>query len=171
MDSSDFDAFYRASADRLTRQLYALTGDVGEAQDVVQEAFVRAWERWGKVSTYEDPESWVRGVAWRLAISRFRKARNAVKAWNRHGPSDPAAALDADTVALVQGLRRLPEAQRVVLVLHHMVDRSVEQIADDLGVPIGTVKARLSRGRAALAQHLSEDHPSALRPTPGASHA
>jgi len=63
-----------------------------------------------------------------------------------------------DTVVLVSALRQLPESQRRALVLFHLCDRSIEEIADDTGAPIGTVKARLARGRTALAQ-LLEDNP------------
>jgi DNA-directed RNA polymerase specialized sigma24 family protein len=56
----DFDSFYRASRSRLLGFVYALTGDVAEAQDAVQEAFVRAWQRWSTVSEHADPEAWVR---------------------------------------------------------------------------------------------------------------
>jgi RNA polymerase sigma-70 factor (ECF subfamily) len=54
-------------------------------------------------------------------------------------------------------LRKIPEAQRVAIVLHHLCDLSVEQVAEETGVPVGTVKARLSRGRAALLPLLDDD--------------
>jgi RNA polymerase sigma-70 factor (ECF subfamily) len=157
-DSSSFDAFYGSTRRRITHQLYAMTGDLAEAQDVAQEAYARAWQRWGRVSTYDDPEAWVRTVAWRIAVSRWRKAKNALSAHRR----DPAAAAipepSVDTVALVAALRRLPESQRRAVVLFHLCDVPIEQIAADTGAPVGTVKARLARGRAALAG-LLEDHP------------
>lgn len=82
----DFDEFYAATAQRLVRQLYALTGDLGDAQDIAQEAYARAWQRWARVSKYEAPEAWVRTVGLRLAVSRWRNAQNAAVAWRRHGP-------------------------------------------------------------------------------------
>jgi DNA-directed RNA polymerase specialized sigma24 family protein len=88
-DVDGFDEFYRASRQRLLGYMYVVTGDVAEAQDAVQDAYVRAWQRWSTVSQYQDPESWVRLVA--------------------------------------------------------------------AGAPEGTVKARLSRGRAALAGLLTVD--------------
>lgn len=95
-------------------------------------------------------------VAWRLAIDRWRRAQNGVRAWRRHG--GPAHAQDAgpDRTALMAALRRLPAPQREAVVLHHLVGMSVEQIADHKGTPAGTVKARLSRGRATLADLLTE---------------
>jgi RNA polymerase sigma-70 factor (ECF subfamily) len=72
-------------------------------------------------------------------------------------------------VALVTALKQLPEAQRQALVLHHIADLSVHDVARETGVPEGTVKARLSRGRAALAALLTDDPAGGLQE--GASHA
>jgi predicted RNA polymerase sigma factor len=71
----DFDELYRTSRDRLVVQIAALTGDPTEARDFVQEAFVRAWIKWDRISAYEDPEGWVRRVAYRLAVGRWRRSR------------------------------------------------------------------------------------------------
>jgi Sigma-70 region 2 len=84
-DAKDFDEFYAASVRWLTSQLYAMTGDRAEAEDAVQEAFARAWQRWGRVSGYADPEAWVRTVACRISISSWRKATNRSLAQRRHG--------------------------------------------------------------------------------------
>jgi RNA polymerase sigma-70 factor, ECF subfamily len=70
-------------------------------------------------------------------------------------------------VALVQALGELPEAQRRAIVLHHMCDLPVAEVAAEVGAPVGTVKARLSRGRAALMSLLGEEPDLAE----GASHA
>jgi RNA polymerase sigma-70 factor (ECF subfamily) len=137
-------------------QVYAMTGDMGEAQEAVQEAFVRAWSRWGRLADYENPAAWVRTVAQRIAVSRWRKARNAVRGWLRHGPPTELPGPDGHSVALVAALRLLPVPQQRALVLHHMAGRPVSEIAAQEGVAEGTVKARLARGRAALAAHLSE---------------
>ncbi len=59
-DPATFDAFYSGSVRRVTGQLYAMTGSRAEAEDCVQEAYARAWQRWDKVSGYCDPEAWVR---------------------------------------------------------------------------------------------------------------
>ena len=72
-DPDSFDAFYAGSVRRVTSQLYALIGDRAEAEDAVQEAFARAWQRWGKISGYADPEGWVRTVSYRISVSSWRK--------------------------------------------------------------------------------------------------
>jgi RNA polymerase sigma-70 factor (ECF subfamily) len=141
----------------VTHQLYAMTGDLGEAQDVAQEAYARAWQRWARISTYDDPEAWVRTVAWRIAVSRWRKTKNALSAHRRSRGSSTIPEPSVDTVALVAALRQLPEVQRRAIVLFHLCDRSIEEIATDTGAPIGTVKARLARGRSALADLLADN--------------
>ena len=153
----DFDAFYAASAPSIVRQVHAFTGDLAEAQDCVQEAYARAWQRWAKVREYDVPAAWVRQVACRLAVSRFRRVQVGRGLLPR---TQVVPELDPSRVALVAALRQLPEAQRLAIVLHHVADLSVEDVARETGVPVGTVKARLSRGRAALALLLSDSDPS-----------
>lgn len=149
--ADSFDAFYRASRQRLYDCLYALTGNAAEAQDAVHEAYARAWQRWPTVETYADPEAWVRTVARRVAVSRWRRARSALIAYRRAGPPPDVPGPDADSVALIEGLAQLPLSQRTALVLHHLVGLPVADVARETGVAVGTVKARLSRGRRALA--------------------
>lgn len=150
-DSDSFDAFYTATRQRLLHQMYAMTGNLADAQECVQEAYARAWQRWGQVSTYDDPEAWVRTVAWRVAVNRWRKAKNAMSAFVRQGAPEPVPEPSIDNVALVAALRQIPEVQRRAIVLHHLCGLSVEEVAQETGAPTGTVKARLSRGRTALA--------------------
>jgi RNA polymerase sigma-70 factor (ECF subfamily) len=155
-DAREFDSFYAASSRRVLGQLYAMTGNRAEAEDAVAEAYLRAWDRWGTVRDCESPEAWVRRVASRTAVSSWRKATNRLRAHHRDATDQGLDGLSADHVALVQALRRISADQRRVIVLHHLVGLSVAEIAEEVGVPAGTVKARLSRGRRALATHLSD---------------
>ncbi len=149
---------YEASYRRLVAQLTAMTGDAAEAEDLVQEAFARAVGRWQTVRTYENPEAWLRTVAMNLARSRWRRTtRGAAVMLRLRASHQEAPPPSVDHVTLVDALRGLPAAQREALVLFHVADLSVEDIARQLGVPTGTVKARLSRGRAALADVLRND--------------
>ncbi|MET8895715.1 SigE family RNA polymerase sigma factor [Streptomyces albogriseolus] len=157
MDEDEFDAFYAAAFPRLTGQLFAFTGDLGEAQDVVQEAFVRAWDRRHRLMADEAPEAWVRTVAMRLAVSRWRRAKRWLELMRHAPPPETTPGPGPDRTALVTALRQLPESQRMAVVLHHLCDLSVQQVASETGAPVGTVKARLSRGRAALARQLAVD--------------
>lgn len=155
-DPRSFDAFYSGSVRRLVGQLHAMTGSRSEAEDCVQEAYARAWQRWDKVSGYGDPEAWVRTVAYRVSVSAWRKAANMRAAHHRHGAPDDNRGLSPDYVAIVAALRKVSAAQRQAIVLHHLVGLSVEEIARETGAAAGTVKARLSRGRQALAPLLDE---------------
>lgn len=156
MDEAAFDALYAASFRRLVGQVYAMCGNLTEAQDCVQEAFVRAWDRRRTLDADQSPEAWVRTVAYRLAVSRWRRARLALRPPDR--ASAPAAPAEPDVarVALARALAQLPANQRRALVLYHLADLPVGEVARELGVPAGTVKAWLSRGRATLATLLSD---------------
>jgi len=124
---------------------------MAEAQDIAQEAFARAWQRWAAVRECDSPEAWVRRVATNLAASRWRRIRVArAAAWRPVDLQVPE--ISTDLVALVSGLRTLPERQRTALVLHYMCDLTVDQIAAELRCPTGSVKSWLSRGRTALAE-------------------
>lgn len=156
-DAHSFDEFYRGTRQRVLACLYGITGDLAEAQDAAQEAYARAWERWDKVGGYDDPEGWVRGVGWRVAVNRWRKARNRLTAHRRHGPEPEQRGPSEDSVALVAALKKIPAEQRRAIVLHHLGGLSVAEVAEETGVPVGTVKARLSRGRTALSGLLANE--------------
>ncbi|MDP2775373.1 MAG: sigma-70 family RNA polymerase sigma factor [Nocardioides sp.] len=158
MDEREFDDFYTASFARVTNQVYAMIGSRDEAQECVQEAFVRAWAHRRQLDRAQYPEAWVRTTAYRLAVSRWRRLSLSRRSPDRAvGPATEAPPPSETHVALVAALRRLPEAQRQALVLHHIADLPVQAVAREVGVPEGTIKARLSRGRAALAALLTDN--------------
>ena len=163
-NADDFDMFYAATSRRLVGQIFAMTGDLSEAEDAVQEAFIRAWRRWPRIRAYDDPEAWLRVVAHRITVNSWRKARNRLTA-HRVGRHPELPGLSPDLVALVSALRKIPEPQRRAIVLHHLAGLSIDEIARETGAPTGTVKARLARGRKALAPLVSEFDDS---PQPGA---
>jgi RNA polymerase sigma-70 factor, ECF subfamily len=152
----EFTDFYSASFRRIVGQLYAMTGDHAEAQDAVQEAFVRAWAHRARLDAGQgSPEAWVRATAWNIAVSRWHRARAGRRLLRSQSPP-VADAPSPDHVALIDALRRLPAEQRRAIVLYHLCDLSVAEVAAETGAPIGTVKARLARGRAALAPYLRQ---------------
>ena len=146
---------YAASYARLVGQLVGVTGDPAEAEDVVMEAFARAAARPRELAELDNPEAWLRTVAVNLARSRWRRAMRRSHLLPRLVESGAYADLPDDRLALMAALRRLPAAQREAIALHHLADLPVAEVALTLGVPEGTVKARLARGRAALAVLLS----------------
>lgn len=155
-DPDSFDAFYAGSVRRVTSQIYALIGDRTEAEDAVQEAFARAWQRWGKVSRYGDPEGWVRTVSYRISVSSWRKRANSAAAHRRQGIARDVPELSPDYVAIIAALRKINAEQRRAIVLYHLVGLSVVEIASETGASAAAVKARLARGRSALQAHLAE---------------
>jgi RNA polymerase sigma-70 factor (ECF subfamily) len=149
---SVFDDFFRATGPKLVALGYVFTGDRVQAQDLAQETFLRAWERWDTVSLYDDPAAWCRRVLCNLATSEWRKATRRQK----HPPlatSTPEP--DIEAIELARALDTLPLPQRTAIVLHDAGDLSVAEVARELGVPEGTVRSWLSRGRKALAAELS----------------
>ena len=155
-DAEGFDAFYQGSARQVLRQLYAMCGDLEEARDCLQEGYARAWQRWDQLASYDNPAAWVRTAAWRVAISRWRHARRLFRLQDAPGPQPDAFELLADVVSLSTAIRKLPPRQREAVVLHHLAGLSIDEIAAQIHSPAGTVKARLSRGRAALADQLGD---------------
>ncbi len=153
-DQAGFDEFYRAISPRVTRYAYAMTGDLPTAQDLTQEAFVRAWQRWRRVRDYDHAEAWLRLVVTRLATDRWRRGGVRRRVETAARPPEPAPAPSDDTVLLTTALRRIPVHERRALALHYLMDLSVADIAAETGVTVGTVKSRLSRGRHDLAKVL-----------------
>ena len=155
--AQDARALYDAHYVNLVAQLHGMCGDRGEAEDAVQEAFVRALLKPETFAALDNPVAWLRTVAVNQVRGRWRRLR-------RHralqhllaDDAEPAPGVSPHYVAIVRALQEIPFAQREAIVMHHIGDLSVAQIADALGVADGTVKARLSRGRAALAGLLGD---------------
>ncbi|MEV4496660.1 SigE family RNA polymerase sigma factor [Micromonospora arborensis] len=150
-----FDEFYHAHFRGLVVQLTAYTGDRGQAQDLVQEAFCRAYARWDRLARYEDPLAWVRKVAWNLGHNRWRRLRTA-QTWLLRQRETHVAEPSPDRVALDTALAKLPPKQRRAVVLHYLADLTIAEIAAQEQVAEGTVKSWLHRGRTTLATHLRD---------------
>jgi RNA polymerase sigma-70 factor, ECF subfamily len=157
MPDDGFAAFYAGSYRRLLGQLFAVTGDLAEAENVLQEAYARAFTRWSRVGGYDLPEAWVRRVALNLAAMAERSLRRRARALLRLGPPPLVPELDPELLDLRHALAALPLGQRQVIVLHHLVGLPVEEVARELRLATGTVKSRLARGRAAMASNLDHE--------------
>lgn len=157
-----FGAFFADEYPRLVAMVQALSGDRGHAEDVAQEALLRAYRRWDVVGRYERPGAWCRRVALNLATSARRRRRSEARAVIRlttrpeRPAGDPVAdpVVSADVWAVV---RTLPRQQAAALVLYYLADESVAALAESLGCAPGTAKAHLHQGRAALAARLGTD--------------
>jgi RNA polymerase sigma-70 factor (sigma-E family) len=154
--TGDLDELYAASYRRLVVQLYALCGDLADAEDAVQEGFVTAIRKRRELSTVANPEAWVRTVA----LNRLRSGWRHTSVVRRYQPAVPGpqqpVEVGPEHVAIVTALAQLNDSQRRVVVLHHLADLSTADIARELGVSEGTVKSRLARARSVLAELLDE---------------
>jgi RNA polymerase sigma-70 factor (ECF subfamily) len=158
------DARLRAFVDSDYRQVVAtvqlVCGSMATAEDAVQEALARAWERGARGETIERLPAWITTVALNLARSHVRRWGAERRARDRIGalgtaPDGPSAS--ADALAVRDALRALPRRQREVTVLRYYGGLDVEGIAAALGISAGTVKAMLHHARRALASALSEE--------------
>jgi RNA polymerase sigma-70 factor (ECF subfamily) len=154
--AKDFADFYAIHFHPVARQLYAYLGDRAEAQDAAQEAFCRAYDRWERIGAYDDSLAWVRRVAWNLATSRLRHLRAAARYALRQR-EEVVEGPGPDRVTLVRALSTLPPKHRLAVVLHHLADVSIAEIAEQHGVAEGTVKSWLARGRSRLADYFAGD--------------
>lgn len=150
------EALYAAAYSRLVAVVTAVGRDRVEAEEAVQEAFVRLIGQWPRVSRYDDPEAWLRKVALGFLSKRQRSLHRGLRALSRHGAAGPAPGPDGNRVDLDRALGVLPRIHREVIVLQHL-GLDVAEIARTLNIPVGTVKSRLSRARNTLGPLLTED--------------
>lgn len=153
--SDSFETFFRREFKPMVALAAVVSGSVEGAEDVAQEAMVRARRHWDRVSVYDKPGTWVRRVTINLAISSRRRIASEAKArlawWERREAAEQPQALDPD---LLRALRALSPQQRAAVSLHYLEDRATPEIADLLGCSESTARVHLHRGRQALAQHL-----------------
>src|SRR4029079_19648934 len=159
-DSPSVEAAWRSHRPYLVNLAYQMLGDIGEAEDVAQEAFLRLSR--ADPSQIDDIRAWLTVVAGRLCLDQMRSARA------RHEHPDESAALDvtqsrevdpADRVtlddevrsALLEVLRRLNPGERVAFVLHDVFQMPFEEIAETVGRPVGTCRQLARRARAKFA--------------------
>ncbi len=146
----EFEEFFRAEHARLLGGLLALTRDAQQASDAVQDAFVQAFRHWDEVSTLDKPSAWVRRVAIRRWLDGRRKGgrfRQVELPTDLPGIHDSVADVDLESA-----LESLPQDERIAVVSHYFDDMPIDEIADLVDQPAGTVKWRLSRARARLGQ-------------------
>jgi len=123
----------------------------------VQEAFVKAIGQGSRFARLDNPEAWLRTVALNHLRNRWRHAKVFQKIMPKVPGSVTTLELSPDRVAVVAALARIPYELRLVVALHHIGDLPTAEIARQIGVPEGTVKARLVKGRAQLAGLLSDE--------------
>jgi len=148
---ADFGAHFEANYQRLVAQLYAITLNSGEAHDVVQDAYSRAWRQWAAIGRLRDPADWIRRVAVRSTLRSWRRTLFGI---GRPRPVGEVA--DPRTAALLAALSRLSAPERRAVVLHHMVGWTAAQIAVVERSTPGSVTVRLARASQVVADALPE---------------
>jgi RNA polymerase sigma-70 factor (ECF subfamily) len=153
-----FDAFYRAEYRAVVRLCAALCGRRDVAEELAQDAFLAAHQRWASVRAYGHPEAWVRRVALNRALSTLRRRTTEARLLLRLGNERPRLVeLSRAEDELWSAVRALPRRQAQVLALVFVEDRSVRAIADVLGCDEDTVRTHLRRGRLTLREQLGEE--------------
>jgi RNA polymerase sigma-70 factor, ECF subfamily len=152
-----YERFFLGEYRGVVELAYALSGNRAGAEDIAQEAFLRAHRDWHRVGRYQHPGAWVRRVAANLATSALRRrlieARALARVWARQEPV--LAELPASGADFWRAVRSLPRRQAQAVALHYLEDLPVVEIARVLGCAEGTVKAHLHAGREALGRRLA----------------
>jgi RNA polymerase sigma-70 factor (ECF subfamily) len=159
-DHDAFAALVGAASDRLYALACLILRDADRAEDATQEAFVRAWREIPKLRDPERFDAWLRRLVVNACYDEGRRVRRRAEVSLVH--LDHRSVLDtssvmAETDRVDRAFRRLPLDQRVVLALQHYYDLSHVEIAETLGIPLGTVKSRVRYGVAAMRAALDAD--------------
>ncbi len=156
---ADFDAFFQRGYPQLVRAITAMCGERELATDCVQEAFCKAYARWRKISSYDQPLAWVRKVA----VNQLRDEMRKRERGNRHAPKlldDPVEAPDEPAgFDLATTLAALPRQQRTAAALFYVEQLSVAEIAHAMNVSTGAVKFHLHGARQKLRATLAAHDP------------
>jgi RNA polymerase sigma factor (sigma-70 family) len=157
--SEPFDAFFARERDAVIGLAFALTGDQGLAEDIVQDAFLEAFRNWDRIAGYERPGAWVRRVVANMSVSTFRRRRGELRMLTQLSARQEwdVPDLSPSTLVFWQAVRSLPKRQAQVAALFYLEDRSIADIAVTLEMAEGTVKKHLYDGRKALARILDLD--------------
>lgn len=159
-DPRAFEKLYRANVDRVYGLCLRMTGNVAEAEDCVQEAFIQAWNKLDKFRGDSAFGTWIHRVAVNVVLGRMRKSRreqDRIRAVSEVAPQRQTMADDGELRDLEQAINELPRGARHVFVLHAVYGYSHGETGDMLGIAEGTSKAQLNRARRLITQQLEKD--------------
>ena len=154
--ATDFEEFFRAEYEHLFQALYLLTGDAYEADDVTQDALLRAYERWDRVRPMDSPAGYVYRTALNLYRSRLRRLSVRARRVFAAIPSDDLSGSVAAAHDVRAALAAIPSGQREALVLVEWLGLGSEEAGLVLGIDASSVRGRLHRGRASLRELLGD---------------
>ena len=151
-----FEDFFGSEHARLFGALCLVTGDRHEAEEIMQDAFLRLWERWDRVGGLGDPSAYLYRTAMNVFRNRYRRATLGVRRTFSLAPSEDAFATVEDRDTVVRALRDLTSDQRAAVVLTGYVGLSSEEAGKLLGMRAGTVRTLATRARAAIREKAGE---------------
>lgn len=152
----DFAAFYRRELPRLVTLAAAIAGS-SQAEEIAQEALLRAHRQWGRIARFDKPGAWVRRVAINLSTSARRRRGAETRALARSADRRVLAIPPPEIDGFWQLVRQLPPRQAAAVALHYLDDLSIAEIAVALDCAEGTAKAHLYKARHTLAAHLAAE--------------
>jgi RNA polymerase sigma-70 factor (ECF subfamily) len=158
-DAGAFERLYRLHVDRVYGLCLRMTGNVSEAEDCTQEAFIQAWTKLGKFRGDSTFATWLHRIAVNSVLGRIRKSkreRDRIQVVADAAPSPLETGDDGELRDLSEAVQRLPHGARHVFVLHAVYGYSHDETGDMLGIASGTSKAQLHRARRLLADQLQE---------------
>ena len=158
-DARAFETLYRLHVDKIYGLCLRMTGNVSEAEDCTQEAFIQAWKKMAKFRGDSAFATWLHRIAVNAVLGRIRKSKREQDRIQAVSEAQPVRVATGDTGELrdlAEAIDRLPERARHVFVLNAVYGYSHEEAAGMLGIASGTSKAQLHRARRLLAQQLEK---------------
>ncbi len=158
-DAKAFEALYRLHIDRVYGICLRMTGNVSEAEDCAQEAFIQAWNKMQKFRGDSAFSTWLHRIAVNAVLGRMRKSKreqDRIMAVAENAPPTVATGDTGELRDLSEAVDRLPEGARNVFVLHAVYGYSHDEAGEMLGIAAGTSKAQLHRAKRLLAQQLKQ---------------
>jgi RNA polymerase sigma-70 factor, ECF subfamily len=155
--SRTFEAFYQSEARTLFRRLWLITGNRAEAEELMQDAFLKVWERWDRVGGLDDPVGYLYRTSMNLFRKRYRRAMLAVRRTVGLARSNDDFS-DADDRQVVRHvLATVPPRQRAALVLTEMLGFTSKEAGGALGVTDATIRSLTRHGRDAFRKVMEVD--------------
>lgn len=145
-----FEDFFELEQERLLRLLWVVTGSHQEAEDIVQDAFLRLWERWPTVSSMDSPSGYLHHAAMNIFRNRYRRARLGLRKVIGSDPPVDAFGSVEDRISVSNALASLTRKQRAALVLTDLLGYPADEAGRMLGVRGSTVRSLSSTARATL---------------------
>ena len=156
--ADDFEEDAASAGPRLKRLAFLLTGDLHQAEDLLQTALAKTMVRWSKVRSYDQPDAFVRRVMVNQRTSWWRRGATRELATEQMPEVTSACGAESvnDSLALLAALKELPKRPRAAVVLRHWCDLSEAETARTMGCSVGTVKSNTSKGLARLRESLAD---------------